>query len=666
MKSQFEFVRMQKKRPPSLGEPHPKKVKTEKKETRVFSNVQMKLATCLRYNPIRDQFYILLNNVTENLTNMMYEAYFVCNFHYIKCLSQGLEPPPLYHTFFDNCCNGVTEAKHKSKLFPGLQESIDECRSCRPSLGYVTYKSTNMSDLRKNLSKQMETSCKNHITRNFVPRLIRHCRLKYHLEDEYQVRQFINGAFYDAPAMLVDDQKEVRDWLEFNPLNDEDVIKNNLSHFVKKLYDMLKYMEDEVPVDTKGRRTFSIMPLKSNMSAIHVLISESNLPTLLQLLPFEAKMKLVKEVYNRIPEDDEMAQCILLEKMTQDKFEFTTVMFANETIRHTMWRVLFDVKSQETVNRTFGYYVSTNGYEISMRYLKQSKGTAEETEFDSMPLNPEEYYAIGIDPGQKYMATAYSGVEKTTHDGKRKSIICQISTKEYQDMAKITAAKQWELRQRTLHKEEYGNVIEHMPSFKTANLNKFKDGLGRALAVSEGLMRFCRDHPFRKWRFKKHIYQRKAMHRLAKRLVESAPNNNHQVLIGFGDWSKQDNGVLKGNSFAPVKGFRRELKKFAKVVEIDEYRTSKTCSGCMETNANPIKKKKEEGESKTKLNRQVVRCNSSACSKCWQRDVNGARNIFHLLKCQMKGTERPFIFTRAYTAEEKKVKKQKRNLTRTL
>jgi transposase len=73
----------------------------------------------------------------------------------------------------------------------------------------------------------------------------------------------------------------------------------------------------------------------------------------------------------------------------------------------------------------------------------------------------------------------------------------------------------------------------------------------------------------------------------------------------------------------------------AKVVKIDEHRTSKCCSSCRSGEVHNVT---YDG----KRCHQVVRCgNSELCGVVWQRDLNASRNIRELLMCKVRGDERP-------------------------
>jgi transposase len=101
------------------------------------------------------------------------------------------------------------------------------------------------------------------------------------------------------------------------------------------------------------------------------------------------------------------------------------------------------------------------------------------------------------------------------------------------------------------------------------------------------------------------------------------------------------------------------------VVLVREFNTSAVCSACehpvkmfkVKHRGFAIRKFKREKLEKTgepvpvpdkaKLTEthQVVRCSNNACSKCWQRDINAARNIQKLLRLEQTGQPRPDVLS---------------------
>ena len=122
--------------------------------------------------------------------------------------------------------------------------------------------------------------------------------------------------------------------------------------------------------------------------------------------------------------------------------------------------------------------------------------------------------------------------------------------------------------------------------------------------------------------------------------------------VGFGDFSNQ-HGLVKRRPLAPIKRLKGQLHKFCKVVDIDEYGTSQTCSECsnrVELYKNHIRRKKNgvlEPTARMSNVFSVIRCKNNECKLClMDRDINAARNILGLLVLQYLGQERPACFSR--------------------
>jgi len=62
-------------------------------------------------------------------------------------------------------------------------------------------------------------------------------------------------------------------------------------------------------------------------------------------------------------------------------------------------------------------------------------------------------------------------------------------------------------------------------------------------------------------------------------LCQKIACDGHRTLVGFGDWSNNDK-IIKGYVKGPVRKLRYELSKHCRVIDIDEYKTSKLCYGC--------------------------------------------------------------------------------------
>ena len=124
---------------------------------------------------------------------------------------------------------------------------------------------------------------------------------------------------------------------------------------------------------------------------------------------------------------------------------------------------------------------------------------------------------------------------------------------------------------------------------------------------------------------------------------------NSKTLIGFGDFS-QSPGLTKKHPTTPILKLKEALKRRSKLVDIDEYNTSKTCSCCqnkVELYRNRICRRGSEKARMSNIH-SVIRCKFNECSLYYMdRDINASRNILEILKCQYERLERPKCFARS-------------------
>jgi hypothetical protein len=185
---------------------------------------------------------------------------------------------------------------------------------------------------------------------------------------------------------------------------------------------------------------------------------------------------------------------------------------------------------------------------------------------------------------------------------------------------------------------------------------------------------------FRGLKFKTYCLTKKYMTEICKDIVGYEKKKKNEIglnkemkckktLVGFGDFS--NNGIVKGNPKAPVLKFKRELKNWCELVEINEYRTSKTCNEChkeieLMKHRDVIKKNRKykkngkEEENKEKYEKKegisdakredkrtysVIRCKNNGCRLyCMDRDINASKNILNILIREKEGLERDECF----------------------
>ncbi|POM79240.1 DNA phosphorothioation-dependent restriction protein DptG [Phytophthora palmivora] len=484
---------------------------------------------------------------------------------------------------------------------------------------------------------------------------------------------------------------ELRGWLVKVPWDWN--IRNNLEHFVHKLYDMLTWMEKfakEHP-KTKGTRLYSLLPYSTSYSGCYITINGSTLHGICARIFKRTGWKL--DSIPLAPRGGLVCTSFFQENRSMLLREIVNVaQFETRVSDCPVSRAEFDTMDHKTkktyASRYFADQVSTNGYgaSILLTHPKDVNELTEETNdkvltdsrdpFEKarrrLPSDYSPDVMIGIDPGMRTLCTAVSvgclprrrsrsKRQKQHQRRKRKQLnqkyrrgqeIIEISTGEYRHMSKMNHFRAWNER---LKKREpwYASVIHAMPSFKSASYYQYMNSLLFFWKHLRFLLALHTENPFLKWRFTRDRLKTKALDALAKRVV---PIPSPQVCFGYGDWSRRDG--IKGHATGPVKGFVEALKKRATVLPMDEFRTSKLCSCCHKrlkqtplfTKVRQIKdEEKEKVDYKIVItnNRNVLRCVNSRCeAHFWNRDVNAARNMLELMKVYFLNLGRMTAFMR--------------------
>lgn len=542
----------------------------------------------------------IIQDILPKINSISFLSYKLLNYHMVRLLEEQKPLPDITQNLFYQACGMVSTMRKKQtidtndELYISSLQMNTYIKTDLPErdfmcLGYIT-----------NLNKQQITVTKNHLKLNFYNRFRKYLKLRTGETQGNVIYNWLKDIYlteYEGknPFILY-----MRQWLKYPPT--EYNILNHMPHFIGVYYKILK--EFEKYPDTKGIRTFSLLPHKHGFTQSHITLCNSGLENTLKYIAHKLKQ--------------DKKECI--EELKVEKFKEN---------QRKYWTSLFNITKYETKNKKFGYTILTDGKSVvlQMRKPKQKPKKMKdykEQSFDNM---------IGIDPGVRALITSYD----TTGN------VIQINTREYRHKSKMIYAckkrenwyKNWE------HYDEWQGI----PTIKTSKTSIMKKYFSYVFPKMKTFTDFHMEKGFRNLNFTSYCRSKATLAQICKHIA-----GGKNTLVGFGDYSQQ-HGLIKSHPTTPILRLKKELRKYCKVVDIDEYNTSKTCSSCHQEITlykNRIKRMrwgKREDKARMSNIHSVIRCKHNECTLCYMdRDINASKNILNLLQLQYEGKARPKCF----------------------
>ena len=552
----------------------------------------------------------IVEDILPKINTISFLSYKLLNYHFTRLLEENKPLPEIKQNLFYQSCCMVSRLKYTKdntdtttelyESFSQMKEYITDALPARDylCLGYIT-----------NLNKLQLTMTNNHLKLNFYNRFRKYLKLRtgetdnavvYHwLKDIYEVK-------YEGKNTFI---LYMREWLKYTP-TEANIVKHS-NHFVKIYYSILK--EFEKYPDTKGVRTFTLLPHKHGFTQSHITICNAGLENTLKYIANE--LKCANNNNNNIDNG------LDVKKFEENSNEY--------------WKELFNITKYETKNKKFGYTILTDGKSVVLQMRKPSQPEKTST------LYTEQQYDnfLGIDPGIRALITSYDTNDK----------VIQVSTREYRHESKMIYAckkrenwyKKWE------HYEEWKLI----PTIKTSKTSVMREYFKYVFPRLRIFTEFHIEKGFRNLNFTSYCRSKATLAKICERISGVTKKTKHmKTLVGFGDYSQQ-HGLVKSHPTTPILRLKKELRRYCKVVDIDEYKTSKTCSSCNKEIVlyrNRIQRKKMgvlEPIAKMTNIHSVIRCKHNECKLCcMDRDINASKNILGLLLNQYRGEERPVCF----------------------
>jgi len=195
---------------------------------------------------------------------------------------------------------------------------------------------------------------------------------------------------------------------------------------------------------------------------------------------------------------------------------------------------------------------------------------------------------------------------------------------------------------------------------KTLTIKDFKEYIKKKSDINNKLYKFYEKYIFRKLKLNGYINRKKNEQKLINNFKKIF-GKPEDVIICLGDFEQKQHMKYK----EPIKGkgmrtlFRQNNYK---TYLVDEFRTSCMCSICKEEIGRcekfQIRENPKPYKSGNILVHGLISCKN--CFNVWNRDVNGATNIYRIAKNAINGLEQPKYLCREKKDDNIKVEKPKK------
>ena len=558
-----------------------------------------------------------INEFVLNVNKLTFEAYAFANLHVLILLRANKDIPPLDQKFFQSCCVYVSETYERKSQKPKDNDMLDTYKiykSSRPSTYKPPFRDY-CGEVINYIKKDMVIATTNHLVLNFYRRFTKYLRHRYDY-DGRKIYSLVKNIYADE---YIGDDECVTHWRQ--RLGDKPpynkYIKQNPTKILKIYDEISSYIaKNNIDLEQKPLRTFSLLPHKNSFTMSHITIDKGVLRDLINSF----KKKSVN--------NEKILTCNAMHNL----------LFKNDIKDNPIiyWNMFFKIKKIHD----FAGIIKTDGKSVSVMYNMKRLKKPKKKIIDDLPINSSENDVIrAFDPGFRYM---FVGTD--TCDTNSDALI-KCSSREYYEKCKMTEASK---KVRTIYDgdPEITDIMTNMPTNKTNDVSYYKSFVKYALSNLDRFLHFHYDKPFRRMRITTHIFRQKTMHELCKRITSKRqPHDDIKALIGIGNWSSQKDSIIRGHCRGPIVALKRELRKWCKLVEVDEFRTSVTCYKCHSCT-------EKMSYDSVKIN-SVLRCSNNECGKILDRDVNGCKNILHIFDAMLRNLPRPEPFCRKKLSHEK-------------
>lgn len=304
---------------------------------------------------------------------------------------------------------------------------------------------------------------------------------------------------------------------------------------------------------------------------------------------------------------------------------------------------------------SFHHMIETDGISCTIllirkdlvgRKVRSKKGGNKEQYIDTLTKGKRDELKrkkiVAIDPGKNSILYCVDGDDKDTNkfsysqNQRRKE--CKIN--KYKMI--IQELKRCKIYGKTITEYETELSIFNR---KSLDIEEYKKYLYVKNSMNYHLTKFYKRDIFRKLKLNGYMNRKRSEQRMINNFKKKFGNNNN-VIIAIGDYEQKKHMKFK----EPTKGIgMRKLFRSNgyKVYLVDEYRTSCRCSNCEggECKKFMIKENPKPDKNNQILVHTLLRC-KNGCG-IWNRDCNGAKNIYKIASNAIQNKKRPEYLSRS-------------------
>ena len=630
------------------------------------SVVKMKLAKFIVDGDVRNK----ITSVVREINVLLGEAYALANFHILRLFSRGKasaqELPKIDRNLYYRCLIGLADANTKNgTITEDILASIDAFEALKPrGFSRINIRGSVYNQILASASITMATMATNHLWMNLERRVKTY--LSWRHPDLRRQHKLIVDALVHKPRASLDTffapkanaspnlidklgrardvAQELRSVMQL-PSKTQYASRAHLTlplYFkilseteTQKLEQHRMFEEPSTSTTCPTRRvryrTFTLLPMKGGYTTSYVQLST-------------------------------MAFLGLLKRLKKATFDGDGRELSDEQ-KKSVWASVCNLKAVETygeerdevgnrqLSRRFAGQIVTDGCSVSILMKRKACIVCPSQGEDAVARAKSHFEAktvhgiVGVDPGFSDVVTV-AGM-----DNKTKS----FSSAEYYQRALYNTSR----RRTDKWNAETTGLVVSIPTSETASVERFTTYLQSYLLHLPALIRHRMDKGYRNMRFLRFCWKKNMVQRISE-FIAPRQKSEEVTIVGFGDWQGGHGSPISRRTCGPLQEIKLDLRSRPDVVllDVDEFRTSITCSHCHNHLCNmkgvtTQRVDRKDGTIRQLTNQKVhkvLHCKSNECEShnhtTWNRDVNASRNILMLAVLMLRGWDRPAAFCR--------------------